>query len=236
MILYHFTSLTYGLMAIRDQRLKISRFEELNDPFDHVGLRVEGGQQLEDLLEYRKIFQDEGGMICMSATFKEPLLWGHYGDNHRGMCLVFEADEINGEWSKVDYETERRTLKEYGVERVRDIPPAELFRIAHKKWKNWSYEQEWRRLLNLEADYYDFVHHAYFKPFDRHMKLKAVLFGYRAKVDRKQIDVLLEYNTEIQVGFTKPGLEEFKVILDDAETFKNVRVERALYHTEDGEK
>jgi hypothetical protein len=37
MRLYHFIRERFGLEAIRDSRLKISRINELNDPFEFLG-------------------------------------------------------------------------------------------------------------------------------------------------------------------------------------------------------
>jgi len=54
------------------------------------------------------------GFICLSGTWKEPLLWSHYADRHRGMCLGFE---INGEekFRRVTYSADRPTLNFDGV-------------------------------------------------------------------------------------------------------------------------
>lgn len=37
MRLYHFTSQKFGLLALKDRRLKIARINELNDPFEFLG-------------------------------------------------------------------------------------------------------------------------------------------------------------------------------------------------------
>lgn len=33
---------------------------------------------------------------CFMSEFKNSSVWGHYGDNHTGVCLIFESDEKDG--------------------------------------------------------------------------------------------------------------------------------------------
>ena len=40
MRLHYFTTAQFGLEAIRDKRLKIARINELNDPFEFLGLAL----------------------------------------------------------------------------------------------------------------------------------------------------------------------------------------------------
>lgn len=34
----------------------------------------------------------ERGVCCFSTTYASPLLWSHYGDQHRGLCIGFGLD------------------------------------------------------------------------------------------------------------------------------------------------
>ena len=36
------------------------------------------------------------GILSLSQNPKDPLLWSHYGDSHRGVCLGFDTDLIQG--------------------------------------------------------------------------------------------------------------------------------------------
>jgi len=39
--------------------------------------------------------KDLYGICCFSETYEELLLWTHYSDSHRGMCLVFDREVLD---------------------------------------------------------------------------------------------------------------------------------------------
>lgn len=144
MRLYYYTPLIYGLTAIRDQRLKISQFSNLNDPADNVGLFVIRRDETEALKVQREVFNAQGGIICMSADWQNTLMWGHYADNHRGVCLVFDCNEAL--WQPVEYQNERRpTPKTFGKNSYREMDEADFRKLALMKSNQWIYENEYRR-------------------------------------------------------------------------------------------
>ncbi|NKK82626.1 DUF2971 domain-containing protein [Rhizobium leguminosarum bv. viciae] len=53
------------------------------------------------------------GLLCMSTTWQEPLLWSHYADKHKGMCLGFDVDDTH--WEPARYRAARPSLNYYGV-------------------------------------------------------------------------------------------------------------------------
>ena len=55
MRLYYFTSERYGLEAIRDNRIKLSRINELNDP--HEWLAAIGNRYDRQLPNYKKLLE-----------------------------------------------------------------------------------------------------------------------------------------------------------------------------------
>src|SRR5690606_10306833 len=36
----------------------------------------------------------ERGVCCFSASFSSPLLWSHYSDQHRGLCIGYDLDRL----------------------------------------------------------------------------------------------------------------------------------------------
>ena len=80
-------------------------------------------------------------MLCFSEDWKDPVMWAHYGDKHRGVCLGFNLDRTLVE--KVQYEDKRliEALKNAeGKTDLLDAPMKEKLRVT--KFKSWSYEQE----------------------------------------------------------------------------------------------
>ncbi|MBB3445486.1 hypothetical protein FHT93_005365, partial [Rhizobium sp. BK379] len=124
MTLYYFTKRQYALESLRDKRVKIARFNELNDPFDFVGIATINATDLETVRDVRAKLDKEKGLLCMSTTWQQPLLWGHYADSHKGMCLGFEVPTKL--WKALTYRKSRPTLKEYGKKRVSQLSATEL--------------------------------------------------------------------------------------------------------------
>ena len=64
MRLFYFTTERFGLEAIRDSRLKIARINELNDPFEFVGLVLNrNGRKARR--RWKNQFAERFGLICM---------------------------------------------------------------------------------------------------------------------------------------------------------------------------
>ncbi|XUY25872.1 hypothetical protein RMR21_009665 [Agrobacterium sp. rho-8.1] len=228
MLLYYFTSSRYGLAAIRDDRLKVSRFSELNDPSDNLGISVTGIMNKLTLMQQRDKFNTQGGIICMSKNWREPLLWGHYAENYHGTCLVFEADDEW--WFDVAYIKEKPTVETFGKKSFSELTERDLMALGLMKSERWVYEAERRRFVEFTD--YDFVDNIYFKKFDKAMQLKAVLFGFRSKVTDLQIEKILEFNKDIKLGFTRNSEKYFHIILDQTERNLRIPLERRIRYND----
>lgn len=84
------------------------------------------------------------GVFSMSAVADHILLWSHYGDCHRGVCVRF----VTSIWQtfravqRVVYAEERPVLN-----LVRDVGDAMLTKAILTKSHHWAYEQEWRIVI-----------------------------------------------------------------------------------------
>jgi hypothetical protein len=119
---------------------------------------------------------DNISMCCFCKTKENILLWSHYSDEHRGLCLGFETYKNEYDDSLfIEFNDDRLFLKSYqypsGVRcgsmplwnaiysdrRIREInwfnerPISILYKILHKS-NIWEYEEEMRIVLlgNLE--------------------------------------------------------------------------------------
>lgn len=97
------------------------------------------------------------GIYCLSEKNDDLLMWSHYSDSHRGLCLQFDASTektIFWEAFKVSYQ------EDYPVVNIMNMDKSEEFRKAIlTKSGHWSYEEE-RRILKFKQDggpgYYTF--------------------------------------------------------------------------------
>jgi hypothetical protein len=125
---------------------------------------------------YKQEMNREKGLLCFSTDWLDPVLWTHYGGQHRGICLGFDVSEKIA--IKISYQDRplARMLEE-GVTRI----DSELEKTLLKtKFKSWGYEDEWRVLVKLadsipEGD-------LYFFPFKTGLRLKEVVLGPLCKL------------------------------------------------------
>ena len=113
----------------------------------------------------------ERGVCCFSTTYANPLLWSHYGDQHRGLCIGYGLDRMpEPELHRVVYGG-KRSVKTSVLTRalVHEEPQArsELDRdVLLRKARGWGYEKEWR-LVGVQGSQ------------DSPLLLQEVTFGLR---------------------------------------------------------
>src|SRR5262249_46780000 len=83
-------------------------------------------------------------LYCLSTRPDCPLMWGHYADHHRGVCLEFNVrtpDFCSA--IEVNYSTE---YPQFSLADGGDISP------FHSKSADWSYEQEYRLIAQETSE------------------------------------------------------------------------------------
>lgn len=103
---------------------------------------------------------DSCGILCLSERCDDILMWSHYTDGHRGICLKFQSSylrfpvgEIKPQPFKNVYRKPERVNYShlYPETRFVNSPPWELyFAWIMTKSCHWRYEQEWRIILHAE--------------------------------------------------------------------------------------
>jgi hypothetical protein len=97
--------------------LKLSRIYDLNDPFELTPFDLTDAGIREAFLKTRDEVGEERGLLCFSSGWSDPVIWAHYSDRHRGLCLGFEIADL-----KVD--AEERRMRESQLRRIAfAIPP-----------------------------------------------------------------------------------------------------------------
>jgi len=104
-IIYKFLNETRALEALRNRRLKLSLINELNDPFEFMAVDLQDTVLRRTFNRWKTTFSNDFGILCFSTKWSNPLLWSHYADRHKGLCLAFEAqDEL---LEHIDYTHQR---------------------------------------------------------------------------------------------------------------------------------
>lgn len=207
MILYHFLNTKYGIASIKERRLKIAHIEKLNDPFEFLGVELADREFRAALIKRKKDIAKEKGILCFSKNRTNPLLWSHYADKHKGICLGFKIPE--NRLIKIKYTNFRfphsKELKELD-ERSEDF----MNKLLRTKFKPWRYEREYRMCVPLEEK----IDNLYYTGFDKaELKLIRVIVGCRSDTTRSQVSSALGNLVDsVDVFKSRMAFKSFKVV------------------------
>jgi len=208
MRLYHYLQASYALEDIRNRRLKLATLHDLNDPFEWMGVVVAEEEYQKKVHDWHaEILFEHYGMACFSRLRDSILMWSHYGDRHRGICLGFD---VHGDMPyEVTYTDDVAALQRGGYSKTEEF----FRRSIATKYRGWSYEQEWRVFEHRSA-YSDGSFS--FMPFDENLNLKEVIAGDRCNTSRQEIkEALAEYPQEIDILKADRSPSAFEMIIGE---------------------
>jgi hypothetical protein len=196
--LYHYTTLARAVEAIiPSQQLLLNPFSRMNDPREarDWGVSASGwgedpfpGSEFWNAYRVTNRLKETCKLICLSEDamgeshtgefargYARPRMWAHYGDNHRGVCLIFDRDQLHehllptltelGEvfsdsvaYRDAPIPTRALTLSinailDQGIERVLDALVASYWReLFFTKACDWATEREFRYLVRTHTE------------------------------------------------------------------------------------
>ncbi len=173
MILYKYMSLGAAKAVLENQSIGFSNLEDFNDPFEGRALVFDGSQvpprvQLDAYLSRLRAY----GVLSLTRTPLNALMWAHYGDEHRGVVLGIDTDIagfniresclIPADYGDIIYTAthpgrrqksgDAQHLLSIGDDLGLDFEPEKLnfYRDAFLyKSANWAYEEEVRVVKNV---------------------------------------------------------------------------------------
>ncbi|HCH3381892.1 TPA: DUF2971 domain-containing protein [Vibrio parahaemolyticus] len=173
---------------LKNKRLKVSNINNLNDPFEMLCVQLINKTTKCKLLNAKQMTAERYGILCFSRNWSNPVQWGHYADNHKGLCLVFEIPD--SDLKKVDYVSKRIHPDSIDLENE-----AEVYRILTTKFEHWRYEQEHRSIYVLGALQKE--NELFFKGFGQDLKLKKVIIGSCSNVKKDKVQRLVSKGVEV---------------------------------------
>lgn len=218
--IYGFRKITTHLLgSLVGHTLNITSPHEFNDPFDTPILSKYHGKYTGELIN--KAYKDTLKISCFSKSYHNPLMWAHYADNHKGICIRYHF---------IDTFKEFTCLKLVGFKEIK-YSDEDLAKSGRKsrisvedafflKGKAWEYEKELRffcfdRNGSGRFDQYG----------DTTGCIKAVYFGLRcSEADKKAIlNILKDCTYTISkigkdkriVGTSSVGIRFFQMIEND---------------------
>jgi len=120
------------------------------------------------------------GVLSLSATNRNILLWSHYAAGHSGLCLKFQIADNN---SFLEFTQPVTYSPEYPKIDILDSSPEEQVRaFLRTKAIDWEYEEEWRIIDVKKGPGYKTVPHE---------MLSEIIFG--AKMHPKDKEAIIEW-------------------------------------------
>jgi hypothetical protein len=201
MRVYKFLDAKWGVVSLADKRLKISTVEDLNDPFELLPFGMADKTKRMALNAARKTWGRTRGILCFSSDWRDPVIWAHYSDKHRGLCLGFQIPDVYGR--KIKYIDDRLSLPD---KLQLDDATAWVF----TKFANWSYEKEIRFCTTLK----DKSDGLYFKEYGEDLNLVEVIAGARCSLTKDHILEALQPLQYVKLIKARPGFRKFEIVKD----------------------
>jgi hypothetical protein len=169
MRVYYMTSFEMALKHIfLEQRMKVSRFRDLNDPFE-LSCHDAGDRNARNrMLAFNQTANEKFGLICFSDNWKSPVMWAHYANKHEGLCLGFD---VHSDYIGYVQYIETRLLRP--VDRKVQNSIEFIDEMLYHKALEWGYERELRAIVLLDGPRLPMYH----IPFGTAIQLREVIIG-----------------------------------------------------------
>jgi hypothetical protein len=202
---------------------RVSRIADLNDRFEwRVGFKG-SPPELEELNQKRQddVVERYGegmGILCFSKEIRDPILWSHYADGHKGIAFEVDASinkELLSNLQEVDYDKPRIVLP---YRKMTHQEWMELMKNFFKqKSKSWRYEQECRWVIGHEACLPSGGRFFWKIPVGF---ITRVIIGFRSSVSEQYFRQALDSNgfQSVQILKAKPSMQTYDVELLQTQT------------------
>lgn len=210
MRLYYMTTLeTLEAHILPSNRIKVSTFDKVNDPFELLCVRLaDKGRRR----QYRMLYEHwvkRLGFISFGEKWSSPLMWGYYAADHTGVCLGVEVPDDRV--IKVQYEQER--MRDLLTDSPLDdaVDDGLIQQVVTTKFKEWEYEREWRYMVNLEHPEEGTGFH--FVEFSPEFELRQIIAGARCARSLDDIRKQIFGNTgEIELTQARAAFGRFEMV------------------------
>lgn len=200
---------TLETFILPELRIRLSTFDKVNDPFELLGIRQVNKKGRRHFERLYKHWVNSFGFISFTDNWNSPLMWGHYANNHTGVCLGIEIPEKRV-W-QVDYHKER-------LDSLLNMTPSEaafsediIKKFVTTKFNDWSYEREWRYVKDLE--YIDPDTGLYYEDFSPDFELREIIAGARCSRSLNKLREQVFANTgDIRMFKVRAAFQAFNMV------------------------
>ncbi|EHF4996297.1 DUF2971 domain-containing protein [Enterobacter hormaechei] len=154
------------------------------------------------------------GVLSLAEDCDCPLMWSHYADNHRGLCLGYTIPtNAKDKIQPINYTSNSRDIKTSQILQMLNGDANAKLEIEKaiflRKASPWQYEKEWRMISNIGKQ-------------NASLYLSDIIFGMRCKdttiytimksLQGRDLPITFWQMTEVHQQFT---LQKIEINLDD---------------------
>lgn len=219
---YHYIKAEYVEDFLHTGRLKVTQLGHSNDYFE-----FRPGFSSPDVEnEWKNTIQGgEPCVICLTSRISSPVMWGHYGDKGKGVCLVFDIPIeklFNPKYPNIycvyDLRLPLGRVQYLQAQHIINMTPRlgsnELIELtttlACIKAKDWEYEQEYR-LMIPERDLYAENGNLFYAGLRQYCS--AILLGWECPLTRLYMERVktLCGITNMWILSAQPAKDKFEI-------------------------
>jgi hypothetical protein len=162
----------YYMMVSKEQWPDLNRDQRKSKVMEHTNNHMEKRKDPEFVREFHDYYREQVfssfGVLSLSRTCKNILLWSHYADGHQGYCVGFDTAQLRQlvnlkrhlwlkaaeKMFKVHYPEDNAfpKLLFFGVGPTMEEKMELLNKSLSVKSKVWEYEEEWRYIIMYATD------------------------------------------------------------------------------------
>lgn len=132
------------------------------------------------------------GIACFSEKSDDILMWSHYADSHKGICLEF--DTSFDPFDTIRNVTYSDKLPEFNMAEILVRGNYEsYFKVMRTKHIDWKYEKEWRILTQNANSFYKYKTEA----------LTSIFFGSEVNISHLKIVGIIGTDSNAKLNFYK---------------------------------
>lgn len=162
------------------------------------------------IIENKKKLDNIIRVLCCSASWNSPLLWGHYADKHKGVALELEVP--NNAAEAISYRKTREKVDFRALFSIQDDESKRrFFKLCNTKYIEWGYEDEYRVQFTEDEFFSDDGHDFY--SLGEEIKIKGIVLGALNKtLTKERIQEALPSGHEISVTTTRTAFRSFNIV------------------------
>jgi hypothetical protein len=211
MRVYQFAPANFAIQNLEHRRLKVATFEDLNDPFELLAARLPNRKLRKVFKGFKGHIHQTIGILCFCPSWENPLMWSHYADKHRGICLGFDMPEELA--IRVKYIDARMAVSAEAQLGRASVGDQFAFDLMTSKYEGWVYEREIRMYVGLDECHTDAG--LYFYAFGSNLKVRELILGPRCNMQLAKTRKLAKsIDPDIRVTKARLAFQTFTVVPD----------------------